>query len=139
VGTRLTRRYLACGSGYVCRLTTASVSAANPSASGHGFRKLEGPGCRKYMLRTVDERIFFNIALFCNYFKIRICLKLITEVGHPSIWRTRQELIPSGRRDTLISRQGPHADRTCRAGRTRLDRKRPRRPPGPAIAAGGFE
>jgi hypothetical protein len=52
----------------------------------------------------------FNITLFCSIYRTRIRLQVISELGHPSMGQTRQELIASARCDTLILRRGP----TCR-------------------------
>jgi hypothetical protein len=45
---------------------------------------------------------FFNIALFCSYFRTRIRLQLIIKIVHRSIRWTRVVLIPSGRCERLV-------------------------------------
>jgi hypothetical protein len=55
---------------------------------------------------SYHSEFFFNIALFCSIHRTKICLHVISDVGHPSIRRTRLVHIVFGRCDTFNSRLG---------------------------------
>jgi hypothetical protein len=81
-------------------------------------------------------RIFFNIANFYKSFTNNTIFKLILDLGHRPICRTRLEILASAGRETGLSTGSLRADTAHRMRQTRKARNQPHHPREGGVAAG---